>query len=199
VVTASAGCMTSTSATEFAETNDGLETGLVPAAQTFTAITNVPAGASPGVALVLTDGRVITEDADLGTWHTLTPDNTGSYRTGTWTTIAKMPAGYTPLYFASAVLPDGRLIAEGGEYNGGGTEVWTSLGAIYDPVMNKWTSITKPAAFTEVGDAQSVVLADGRFMLADCCTTLDAVLNPTNLTWTAISTGKEDQSNDEEG
>jgi hypothetical protein len=26
-----------------------------------------------------------------------------------------MPAGYTPLYFASAILPDGRMIVEGGE------------------------------------------------------------------------------------
>ncbi len=28
-----------------------------------------------------------------------------------------MPSNYVPLYFASAVLPDGKLIVNGGEYN----------------------------------------------------------------------------------
>jgi len=36
---------------------------------------------------------------------------------GTWLQLASLPPGYSPLYFASAVLPDGRLIVEGGEFN----------------------------------------------------------------------------------
>ena len=39
-----------------------------------------------------------------------------------------MPAGYGPLYFGSAVLPDGRYIVEGGEYNNG-NDAWTKLGS----------------------------------------------------------------------
>ena len=46
-----------------------------------------------------------------------------------------------PLYFASAVLPDGRYIMNGGEYNNG-ADAWTKLGAIYDPVANVWTAVT---------------------------------------------------------
>ena len=166
-----------------------------PATQTFTAMTSPPLSA--GLAQVLSDGRVIAQDADTNEWWTLTPDNTGSYLTGTWAQIASGPSGYSPLYYASAVLPDGRFFTAGGEYIAG-AEAFSSAGAIYDPTQNKWTSITKPSTFTQIGDAQSIVLADGRFMMADCCTTQEAVLNPTNLTWTSIGTGKED-INDEEG
>jgi hypothetical protein len=35
----------------------------------------------------------------------------------TWSQIASLPSGYIPSFFASAVLPDGRVIVEGGEYN----------------------------------------------------------------------------------
>jgi hypothetical protein len=38
------------------------------------------------------------------------PDIHGSYVNGTWSPIASMPAGYGPLYFGSAVLPDGRVV-----------------------------------------------------------------------------------------
>ena len=195
---AAAGCTVSPgSATErVAVTGDVLiEHATPPAAQTFTALSAPPL--SPGVALVLTDGRVITQDVDTNNWWTLTPDHTGSYLNGTWTQIASGPSGYSPLYFASAVLPDGRLFTAGGEYING-AEAFSSEGAIYDPKANTWTPITKPSAFTEIGDAQSIVLADGRFMMADCCTSQEAVLDPVHLTWTSIGAGKED-INDEEG
>ena len=51
-----------------------------------------------------------------------------------------------PLFFASAVLPDGRLIVEGGEQNFA-NYVWTNMGAIYDPLTNVWTSINPPAGW----------------------------------------------------
>jgi hypothetical protein len=171
----------------------------VPAAQTFTAMSNVPI--SPSFAQVLTDGRVLVQNYSSGTWYTLTPDLTGSYLNGTWKPAATMPAGYEPLFFASAVLPDGRFFAGGGEYNFADATPndWTNLAAIYDPIADSWKSVAAPAGWTMIGDAQSLVLADGRYMMANCCSTQDAVLNPTNLTWTAIGTGKEDSSNDEEG
>jgi hypothetical protein len=171
----------------------GAHPGLTP--QTFTALATPPL--SPWIAQVLTDGRVIAQDYDTNNWWTLTPDNTGSYSNGSWTQIASGPTGYTPLYFASAVLADGRFITEGGEYIGG-TEVDSGSGAIYDPTMDMWTAIAEPSTFSQIGDGESVVLADGRFMLADCCTTAEAILDPTNLTWTPIGGGKED-INDEEG
>jgi len=108
---------------------------------------------------------------------------------------------YAPLGNASAVLPDGRVIVMGGEYNWLGNiysnrdPVWTSLGAIYDPVANTWTPVSPPAGAgwtgTDgvgggIGDAQSTVLADGTFLLAACCGSpdVDALFDATNLTWT---------------
>jgi hypothetical protein len=117
-----------------------------------------------------------------------------------------MPGGYNPLYFASAILPDGRLIVEGGEYLGG-TETWTNKGAIYSPTTNTWKTVAPPTGWTNVGDAQSAMLANGRFMMGQPCsncttgatlTTAQALLNPSTLTWTATGGGKGDP-NDEEG
>jgi len=78
------------------------------------------------------------------------PDINGSYVNGTWSQIASLPAGYQPLYFASQVLPDGRVIINGGEYNSCNA-VWTTLGAIYDPLGNVWTSVAPPIGWSSIG------------------------------------------------
>jgi len=166
-------------------------------AQTWTPLVNQPTF-NTSTAMLLTDGTVMVQATESGIWWRLTPDNTGNYINGTWSQLASMPAGYGPLYYASAVLPDGRVVVEGGEYNNSGSGVWTTLGAIYDPVGNSWTSITPPAGWTTIGDAQSVVLANGTFMLANCCNTQEALLNASTLTWTATGSGKTGE-NDEEG
>lgn len=141
--------------------------------------------------LLLTDGTVIVHVGNSPTWYRLTPDAKGNYASGTWSQIAPMPviggAQYAPLYFASAVLPDGRVITMGGEYDGTNHGVWTNQGAIYDPVANSWTPVPPPLrkGWDQIGDAQSVVLASGEFMLASCCAypDRDAILNPVSLTW----------------
>jgi hypothetical protein len=169
----------------------------------WTPVQGVPNIGAGAVAL-LTDGRVLVHDesGNPGTyqnWYTLTPDANGHYDTGTWTQVASTSSTYGPLYFGSAVLPDGRYIVEGGEYNNGsGSE--TNKGAIYDPVANTWTSVTPPSGWSRIGDAASVVLANGTFMLGSCCDTppKTALLNPSNLTWTTTGTGKFDVY-DEEG
>jgi hypothetical protein len=155
--------------------------------------------------LLLTDGTVMVQDAGCQSWYRLTPDSSGSYINGTWSRLASLPSGYSPLYHSSAVLPDGRVIIEGGEYNMN-RAVWTNKGAIYDPVANTWTSVAPPPFFTgccgisaqTIGDAQSVVLANGTYMQADCCTKQTALLNASTLTWSPTGTGKFDP-NDEEG
>jgi hypothetical protein len=166
-------------------------------AQTWTPLTNQPPRFRPGTALLLMDGRVLAQDNDQSDYWTLTPDNTGSYLNGTWTQVASLPSGYGPEYYASAVLPDGRVVVMGGEYNLGTTE-WTTLGAIYNPETNVWNSVQAPSGWTTIGDAQSVVLPNGTFMLANCCTEDQALLNEQKLTWTPTGAGKEDE-NDEEG
>lgn len=172
-------------------------------AQSWSPVHNVP-NIGAGAMQLLTDGRVLIHDESgntgtWGNWWTLTPDNTGNYANGTWAQVATMPAGYGPLYFASAILPDGRYIVEGGEYNLG-HDAFTNKGAIYDPVANTWTSVTPPAGWAQIGDAASVVLSNGTWMLGSCCNSpvTTALLNPSNLTWTTTGTGKFDVY-DEEG
>jgi hypothetical protein len=151
----------------------------------------------PGNPILLTDGTVMVQDDGCRDWWKLTPDAFGSYVNGTWTQLASTPAVYSPLYHSSAVLPDGRVIIEGGEYNFL-QPVWSNLGAIYNPLSDTWTMVTPPAGWSTIGDAQAVVLADGTFMQANCCTTEAALLNPKTLTWTPTGAGKL-TVNDEEG
>lgn len=153
--------------------------------------------ANAGVPLLLTDGSVMVHNMDSSTWWKLTPDAFGNYVNGTWTQIASLPAGYGPLYFASAVLPDGRVFVMGGEYNFG-VAVWSNQGALYDPVANTWTPLAPPPGWLQIGDAQCVVLPDGRLMLANPFDTRTAILDPATLTWSSGATGKTDR-NDEEG
>ncbi len=156
-----------------------------------------PPGSGASNPLLLTDGTVIVHNACATDWWKLSPDSNGSYVNGTWSQIASLPENYGPLYFASAVLPDGRVVVEGGEYNFCGF-AWTNKGAIYDPIEDSWTVVAPPSGWSSIGDAQSAVLDNGKFMLANCCTTQQAILDADSLTWTETGAGKFD-INDEEG
>ncbi len=147
--------------------------------------------------LLLTDGTVMFHEYDTPNWWKLSPDITGGYLNGIWTQLASLPYGYAPRWYASAVLRDGKVLIEGGEDNFG-KPIWTNLGALYDPKTNSWISIRPPIGWTTIGDAASVVLADGTFMLANCCTNQQALFNEVTFTWTITGTGKFDE-NDEEG
>jgi hypothetical protein len=180
----------------------------------WTPLKNKAPFGTPGTMLLESDGTVLVHDEpDNNTtggttaWWKLTPDSKGSYIDGTWSQIASMPKGYSPLYFASAILPDGRMIVEGGEYNGDNA-VWSDQGEIYNPVTNTWKSVAPPKGWTSIGDSASEVLDNGTFMLQHPCnscasggpfTVDDALLNAKTLKWTVIpGTGKDDP-NDEEG
>jgi hypothetical protein len=194
----------------------GLKPSFAPAgtASPWTPLVNAPPFGTPGTMLLESDGTVLVHDEpdnnDTGgttNWWKLTPDSKGSYINGTWSQVASMPTGYSPLYFASAILPDGRMIVEGGEYIGENA-VWSNQGAIYNPVTNTWASVAPPPGWTNIGDSASDVLDNGTFMLQHPCNTCatnpdltvdDALLNAKNLTWKVIpATGKNDP-NDEEG
>ena len=140
-------------------------------AQKWTPLKNQPSFAAND-ALLLTDGTVMVHDVGIqcGTpnWWRLTPDGRGSYINGTWKQAASLPAGYMPLYHAAAVLPDGRLVIQGGEYNGPcNPPVWTNQGAVYDPLQDQWAPLNAPAGWAQIGDAQSVVLSNGTLMIAN--------------------------------
>jgi hypothetical protein len=164
--------------------------------------------------LLLTDGGVLIQNAGFfgedAKVFKLTPDINGSYVNGTWTQLASKP--YISYAAAQAVLPDGRVIIEGGEYSNYEYDfLLTNQGAIYDPVADSWTSVPPPPFFVDlfppratfaphpIGDSQSVVLADGTFMLADKMSRQAALLNLKTLTWTETGTSTKNDLNDEEG
>lgn len=174
-------------------------------AQSWSAI---PISFYPGTMILMTDGTVLVHYVDevgsttypSGIWMRLTPDAFGNYSDGTWSQLPTMPAPYAPEYHATAVLPDGRLLVEGGEYNAGEGQVETNLGAIYDPVSNSWANLSPPGFFSSIGDAQRVVLANGEFMLGNCCTSESALLNLSSMTWSETGYDKYNgDSNSEEG
>jgi hypothetical protein len=164
--------------------------------QTWTPLTNHATFAA-NTALLLTDGTVMVQDSGPGNgggtnhWWRLTPDDTGSYVNGTWTKLASTSSSYGPLYHAAAVLPDGRVLIEGGEYNFG-SQSETSQGAIYDPLKNKWTSVNPPSGWSQIGDAPSVILSNGTLMLANPFGTNTVLFNAKTLKWTPVGMGKID-------
>lgn len=158
----------------------------VASAQTWAPLTHQP-GHNVGVMLQLRDGRILVHEEQQGNsqnWWILTPDATGSYVNGTWSSGGQLPSGYSPWFFGSQVFLDGKHVAvEGGEYNNGNS-VWTTLGAVYDVTSNTWTSNSPPSGWSNIGDAQSIILADGRYMQANCCSRQSAFYTGPN-TWTA--------------
>ena len=173
---------------------------LPPAVGTWTQLTNLPPVALDN-CLLMTDGTVFCHRYGTRDWYRLTPSNTGSYQNGTWTYDSSMQAGYAPLYFASAVLSDGKVIVEGGEYicNPSCADVESIQGSLYDPATRTWTPVSPPAGWTRIGDAAGTVLRDGTFMLSSCCSGSWAYFNPGSLTWTPVAGSQLDHYNNEEG
>jgi len=172
--------------------------------------------------LLLTDGTVMCHEYNTNRWHRLKPDINGNYQNGSWDvpgfTISDMPNAndptigcvncpYQPLYFASAVLPDGRVVVIGGEYNDL-VPLWTNIGFMYDPVTNTWSEqITVPGTWCcaggggtgAIGDAQSTILTNGTMLLANIGNTDIASFDPATLTFSALAPTGKDDVNDEEG
>jgi hypothetical protein len=145
-------------------------------------------------AVLLTDGTVMVHEICSPRWHRLTPDNKGSYVNGTWSAMGSMPSNYGPLYFASQVLPDGRVVVEGGEYNDSNCDpAETTLGAIYDPFKNKWTNVNPPSGWGDIGDSPAIVLPNGSMMLGQNFSQASALFDDEKLSWTIAGSGKSDQ------
>jgi len=173
----------------------------VAGAQTWTPLTNQP-GANLGVMLQLRDGRILVHEEQNGNsrnWHILTPDASGSYLNGTWSSGGSLPSGYAPWFFGSQVLIDGKtIVVEGGEYNNGSQD-WTTLGAIgtISGSSITWVKNNPPSGWTTLGDAESVILANGTYMQANCCTAQNALFAGPN-SWNPTGSVKQ-SSNDESG
>lgn len=161
--------------------------------------------ASVGQPFLLTDGTVMFQGCCQGSsfsdWWKLTPDAFGSYLDGTWTQLASFPAAwnYGPDAFASAVLADGRVLIEGGEYNQGGPFSLTNKGAIYAPLTDTWTQVQPPPGWDYIGDSASIVMPNGKFLLGDKVTKRIAELDPATLAWTELGSPGKSDFNAEEG
>jgi fibronectin type 3 domain-containing protein len=146
----------------------------------FTKLTH--ANNIPGAqALLLTDGSVVVQYGLLnGTsntiWKRLTPDSSGSYVTGNWTSLNPSTTGR--LYGPSWVLRDGTVFVAGGEYingdpNKGGDH---NTAEIFDPTKNPnangtpglgaWSSVPASPLTAGIGDTGTAMLADGRVLIA---------------------------------
>ena len=128
--------------------------GSTSAVGTWTKVTRSAPGAV-SLMLLLSDGTVMAANSSTSTsWYRLTPDSSGSYINGTWSTLTGMHD--TRLYYSSCVLTNGQVFVAGGEY---GTGYPTS--EVYDPVGNLWTIASVPTSLLnpanqspEVGETQ---------------------------------------------
>jgi hypothetical protein len=146
---------------------------------TWTSLTHQP-NFGAGTMLLLTDGTVMCQESGTQRWHQFTPDKHGSYRNGTWSPLASGPNA--PLYFASAVLPDGRVFVAGGEYEDGIS--WDLLATeVYNPQSNFWSIASLPAGWTNMGDAPSCMLPDGRLLVGSIMNNQTAIYDLSNNTW----------------
>src|SRR4051794_20509786 len=72
---------------------EALESRTLPTGSWTTLATPLPNGDSAQNSLLLSDGTIMVHGGGYGAskaWYKLTPDATGSYVNGTWTTLAPM-------------------------------------------------------------------------------------------------------------
>jgi autotransporter-associated beta strand protein len=150
-----------------------------------------------GPMILLSDGTVMAQQAGCSNnWYRLTPDASGSYINGTWSSLQSM--GLQRLYYASNVLPSGKVFVQGGEYSGSnGNQNWTNTGEIYDPVANAWSNIANFPQ-SQFGDDPSEVLPDGRVLGGYLSGTQTYIYNPSTNAWSFAANKLHDDRSDEE-
>jgi hypothetical protein len=168
---------------------------------TWTRLANSPGNTADAMWLMQDGTVLLCLGSDAQTLQFLHPDAKGSYADGRWSNAGKFLL--QKANFASAVLSDGRLLACGGEQSGPGLPTNdTNFCEIYDPIKQSSTQLSAPTGWTAIGDAPSVVLPDGTFMLGDTQGngqgegkgSLVALLDPAKLTW---SFGVGDNQNEQ--
>ena len=164
--------------------------------------TQLTHAAPNGVAgmLLLTDGTVMMQQGGVSnTWYKLTPDSTGNYINGTWSTLA--PMSISRLYYASGVLPSGKVYIQGGEYVSTGAS--NSTGEIYDPVADTWSPVgaLSPAPLSATPgfcDGMSQLLANGLVLMGWITGPQTYLYHPATNTFSSGATKLYNDSSDEE-
>ncbi len=177
---------------------------------TWTGLTN-PLGES-GTMILLTDGTVMVQGGGVtNAWYKLTPDSSGSYINGTWSSLQSMNLQRDN--YASNVLNDahGSVLIVGGEDSGPqGVQNWTNTGEIYNPVANSWSPISQFHQ-SKFGDDPTMLLSNGSVLTGggayrptDPGADYTWTYNPSTNQWTRILTANKlvrsgyDDSSDEE-
>jgi MYXO-CTERM domain-containing protein len=176
------------------------------AAGTWTAAPSSPTNGGPAFGLwLLTDGTVLSHGNALNKWVKLTPDKTGSYANGTWTTVAT--SAYARGGAQEHVLKDGRFFEAGGEFiyiepgctancaqPPNGSPLFKNV-EIYDPVADTWT--IEASGLFDIGDTGSATMADGRILDSTRTGSQTQIYDPTANAWTAgpnIPSGSGDEN-----
>jgi hypothetical protein len=149
----------------------------------WTKLTNL-APSSAGTMLLLTDGTVMVQGSPQNTWQRLSPSSTGSYVDGTWSALASMSK--QRLYFASQVLPSGKVWVLGGEYSSAPgsplAQNITNTSEIYDPLTNTWTSAAS-ALEQYFGDDPSMLLPNGKILAGSIFTNQSYLYDIASNSW----------------
>jgi hypothetical protein len=171
-------------------------------ASNWTALANT-APAAVGTMMLLTNGDVMAQSYDnpngdgvSKVWYLLTPNSTGSYVNGTWSTIASMST--QRLYFGSNVMQNGNVFVQGGEYSGPqGDSNDNNTGEIYNSVTNAWSSITTfPQPY--FGDDPTMLLPNGNILTGYVGGPQTYIYNISTNTWTKTGTKNNNDQSDEE-
>ena len=137
---------------------------------TWTNVATLAPHQNNGQMLLMTDGRIMCHTVAGGTlgdgtiWDILTPDSTGSYVNGTWSSTAGMTQ--ERFSFSSEVLQSGNIYAAGGEYGTDGTQAgWHA--ETYNPTTNVWTEATGTTSAKTISDGNCKLLDNGDVLQAE--------------------------------
>ena len=117
---------------------------------------------SDGRAFCKSDGGATNGGQNCGNiWNILTPDVSGSYVNGTWSSAAPMIS--ERYSYPADVLMNGNVYVAGGEYGTDGTQNGYHA-ETYNPVTNSWTACAGTNSGNVISDGNSVVLANGNVL-----------------------------------
>ena len=153
-------------------TNDGDETARVdiyePGTDTWTPAESISTERGHPVAILLADGRVLVTGDSPSVYRSI--DGFGAINgtaeiydpeTGKWTPTADLSRPRTG--HTLTLLPDGRVLAAGGEDPTGSDYLVYSTTEIFDPTTNSWSP--GPDLSEPRGDHTATLLPDGRVLL----------------------------------
>jgi autotransporter-associated beta strand protein len=162
----------------------------------WTQLAAQPSAGAQG-AVLLSDGTVLIEggqDGQSSTWYKLTPDAQGNYINGTIAQVAS--SNVQRLFFATTVMPSGKVWVMGGEYSNA-TPSFTNTGEIYDPVANTWTSIPNFPQ-SSYGDDPSAIMPNGNILAGYFGSAITYIYNVASNSWSGSTPKFRNDRSDEE-